>query len=49
MNDDSNIKNESEEEQDRRLNQQATMEKLKTPIKEVKSLKTLDELLKEKR
>lgn len=49
MNDDLKIQKESEEQQDRRLNQQATMEKLKTPIKEVKKLKTLDELLKEKR
>lgn len=34
-------KKESEEEQDRRLNQEATMEKLKTPKQEIKKLKTL--------
>ena len=39
---------ETEEEKDRRLNQEATMEKLKTPKHEVKKLKTLEELLKEK-
>ena len=48
MIDDLNIKKESEEDQDRRLNQQATMEKLKTPVKDVKNFKTLDDLLKEK-
>ena len=39
---------ETEEEKDRRLNQEATMEKLKTPKHELKKLKTLEELLKEK-
>jgi len=39
---------ETEEEKDRRLNQDATMEKLKTPKHEIKKLKTLEELLKEK-
>ncbi len=41
-------KKESEEEQNRRMNQEATVEKLKTPKQEIKKLKTLDELLKEK-
>lgn len=49
MNDDLKPQKASEEEQDRRLNQQATMEKLRTPAKDVKKLTTLDELLKEKR
>lgn len=47
MNDQKSRK-ESEEEKDRRLNQEATMEKLKTPKHEIKKLKTLEELLKEK-
>lgn len=39
---------ETEEEKDRRLNQDATVEKLKTPKHEIKKLKTLEELLKER-
>lgn len=46
---DENLTKEQEEEQDRRLNQEATMEKLKTPKQEIKKLKTLKELLQEKR
>jgi|GEM_PF-6438713 hypothetical protein len=40
---------ESEDEQDRKLNQKVTLEKLRTPKQEIKKLKTLEELLKEKR
>ena len=43
-----NTSMETEEERDRRLNQEATIEKLKTPKHEIKKLKTLEELLKEK-
>lgn len=43
-----NPSKETEEEKDRRLNQETTMEKLKTPKHEIKKLKTLEELLKEK-
>ncbi len=43
-----NEKNKSDEEIDRKLNQEATMEKLKTPKKDIKKLKTLEEVLKEK-
>ena len=43
-----NSNKETEEGKDRRLNQEATMEKLKTPKHEIKKLKTLEELLKEK-
>lgn len=43
-----NSRKETEEEKDRRLNQETTMEKLKTPKHEIKKLKTLEELLKEK-
>jgi hypothetical protein len=39
---------ETEDEKERRLNQAATMEKLRTPQHEIKKLKTLEELLKEK-
>ncbi|WP_353301906.1 hypothetical protein [Sessilibacter corallicola] len=39
---------ETEDEKDHRLNQDATMEKLKTPKHEIKKLKTLEELLKGK-
>ncbi len=39
---------EKEEEKERRLNQDATIEKLKTPKHEIKKLKTLEELLKDK-
>ena len=39
----------TEEEKDRRLNQETTIEKLKTPKHEIKKLKTLEALLKEKR
>ena len=42
-----NEKNKSEEEIERRLNQEATMEKLKTPKKDIKNLKTLEDVLKE--
>ena len=42
-------RNTQKEEIDRRLNQEATLEKLKTPKKDIKNLKTLDEILKEKR
>jgi PHD/YefM family antitoxin component YafN of YafNO toxin-antitoxin module len=49
MRNNSDKKHESEEETDRRLNQEATMEKLKTPNKDIKNLKTLEEILKEKR
>lgn len=45
---DENLNKENEEEQDRRLNQEATMEKLKTPKQEIRKLKTLKELLQEK-
>ena len=45
----SDKRNESEEETDRRLNQEVTMEKLKTPKKDIKNLKTLEEMLKESR
>ena len=45
---DQNSSKETEEEKDRRLNQEATMEKLKTPKHEIKKLKTLEQLLKEK-
>ena len=49
MNDELKINKESEEEQERRMNQEATMEKLKTPKSDVKKLKTLDDILKESR
>lgn len=39
---------ETEEEQERRLNQEASFEKLRTPRQEVKKLKTLEELLKDR-
>ena len=42
-------KNTQKEEIDRRLNQEATLEKLKTSKKDIKKLKTLDDILKEKR
>ncbi len=45
---DQKLRKETEEEKDRRLNQDATMEKLKTPKHKIKELKTLQELLKEK-
>ena len=38
-----------EEEIDRRLNAEATMEKLRTPKSKIKELKTLDELKKDKK
>ncbi len=40
---------ETEEEKEKRMNQEATMEKLKTPNHNIKQLKTLEELLREKR
>ena len=49
MNDELKKQNESEEQQDRRMNQEATMEKLKTPKQDIKKLKTLNDLLKESR
>jgi len=39
-----NEKNKSDEEIDRRLNQKVNMEKLKTPKKDIKKLKTLEEI-----
>ena len=46
MNNPKTIK-ESEEKENSRLNQEATMEKLKTPKHEIKKLKTLEDLLRE--
>lgn len=41
--------NAQKEEIDRRLNQEATLEKLKTSKKDIKNLKTLEDILKERR
>jgi len=41
--------NKSEEESNRRLSQKVRMEKLKTPKKDIKNLKTLEDLQKENR